>query len=181
MLGQWSIRHQGRKVFTFPHAVPEEVGKKFVKLIDNEFGTRKKGEDDFLRIEFWAQHQWDLHCIEEEEEYQEELRKHNFVNPNDVKFFFTDPKTGENREIKPITEEDFKKIDKINEAIDEMGTKPFGRIDNDVDNPTVEEVYGDEEEWKDMEDEDNRIDWIMDRDMPHHLEEGEEDEEDDSN
>lgn len=167
MLGQWSIRHQGRKVFTFPHAVPEEVGKKFVRLIDNEFGTSHKNEDDFLRIEFWAQHQWDLHCIEEEEEYQEELRKHNLLSPlkdmDDVKFFFTDPKTGEQREIKP--------------------TKGlFGRIDNDVDNPTVEEVYGDEEEWKDMEDEDNRIDWIMDRDMPHHLEdEEEEDEEDDSN
>ena len=155
MLGQWSIRHQGRKVFTFPHAVPEDVGKKFVRLIDNEFGTRKKNEDDFLRIEFWAQHQWDLHCIKEEEEYQEELRKHNLLSPlkdmGDVKFFFTDPKTGEKREIKPM-----KSID-------------------------AEDVYVDNEQWKDMNNEWDIVDRIMDRDMPHHLEEGEEDEEDDSN
>lgn len=167
-LGQWSIRHKGQVVFTFPHAVPESLGMKFVKMLDNEFGNKSKTAEEFLRIEFWLAHQWDLHCIEEEEQYEEELRKHKLIKPKDVKFFFTDPRTGEEKEIKPMKGD-------INE-IHEIGFKkpkgPFGRIDNDPDKPKG---------WYDIQNEDDLVDWIMDRDMPHHSDEEEEEDEEDDN
>ena len=167
-LGQWTIRHQGVKVFTFPHAVPEEIGNKFVKALDKEFGPRKKNEDDFLQIQFWLAHQWDLHCIEEEKKFDEEAEKLNLkrLKGGDVKFFFTDPITGEEKEIKPMKDD----INEIHEMGFKKPTGPFGRIDNDPDKPKG---------WYDIQNEEDLVDWIMDRDMPHHLEEDEKNEEDD--
>lgn len=150
-LGQWSIRHKGQVVFTFPHAVPEELGMKFVKMLDNEFGNKPKTAEEFLRIEFWLAHQWDLHCIEEDEKYEEELRKHKLIKPKDVNFFITDPRTGKEIEIKPM-----KSID-------------------------AKDVFVNDNKWRNMNNVDEMIDYLFSKDMPHHSEEEEEEDEEDDN
>lgn len=160
-LGQWSIRHKGQVVFTFPHAVPESLGMKFVKMLDKEFGHKPKTAEEFLRIEFWLAHQWDLHCIEEEEKYEEELRKHKLIKPKDMKFFITDPRTGLQKEIKPASFE-----------VEEY--KPIKGID-------AKNIFVNDDKWRNMDNVDDMIDYLFSKDMPHHSDEEEEEDEEDDN